>query len=415
MSIREKLFNHPQQVFLRQALFQVHLWSGIILAIYMVAIGVSGSILVFRDELQRSMYPKIAVDPGKPLAQVSTVIGNIQSKFPNAKVTGVYAPKERGEPFVAYLQNIMPQRKGLQFVLAHPNTGRIVGEIDIKTNWLAIVADLHFRLLAGRSGLIANGIGAIFLLVLCITGAMVWWPGIRHWKRAFTVDFRRRWKRVNFDLHSAVGFWTLSIMSIWALSGIYFVWPEQFTNAVAKVMPTSDQRAPEIKIPEHKGRQSAELEPMINRAQAASGGKKLQGVMFPSAAGQPLTIYFGSPNPNTLGPMDFFYFDPYTAKQVGTWHRFQNEKLGDKFIWLMFPLHFGIYWGMAVKIIWAMLGLALPLLTVTGILMYWNRVLHKKWKHLKARTPVRASEVATAGDLPQLVVERDVAMRDLHK
>jgi uncharacterized iron-regulated membrane protein len=35
-----------------------------------------------------------------------------------------------------------------------------------------------------------------------------------------------------------------------------------------------------------------------------------------------------------------------------------------------------------VKIIWAVAGLAIPLLAITGLLMYWNRVLRRKWKRL---------------------------------
>lgn len=46
----------------------------------------------------------------------------------------------------------------------------------------------------------------------------------------------------------------------------------------------------------------------------------------------------------------------------------------------MGPIHFGVYWGMTVKIIWAVLGFALSLLAVTGILMYWNRSLGKQWR-----------------------------------
>ena len=41
----------PQSVWLRKALFQIHLWSGIGIGIYVVLISISGSVLVFRNEL----------------------------------------------------------------------------------------------------------------------------------------------------------------------------------------------------------------------------------------------------------------------------------------------------------------------------------------------------------------------------
>ena len=50
-----------------------------------------------------------------------------------------------------------------------------------------------------------NGVGAAFLLLLNATGMVIWWPGIRNWKRALKVDFERNWRRINFDLHRLGG------------------------------------------------------------------------------------------------------------------------------------------------------------------------------------------------------------------
>ena len=41
----------------------------------------------------------------------------------------------------------------------------------------------------------------------------------------------------------------------------------------------------------------------------------------------------------------------------------------------MYPLHFGTLWGMGVKILWSLMGLGVAVLSVTGLLMYWNRKL----------------------------------------
>jgi uncharacterized iron-regulated membrane protein len=43
----------PQRVWLRRALFQVHLWSGIGIGLYIFMISVTGSVLVYRNELFR--------------------------------------------------------------------------------------------------------------------------------------------------------------------------------------------------------------------------------------------------------------------------------------------------------------------------------------------------------------------------
>ncbi len=60
------------------------------------------------------------------------------------------------------------------------------------------------------------------------------------------------------------------------------------------------------------------------------------------------------------------YFNPYSGEYISTWRYGVNQSLGDWIIWLQVPLHFGTYWGLGVKIVWAVAGLAIPLLAVTG-------------------------------------------------
>ena len=80
-------------------------------------------------------------------------------------------------------------------------------------------------------------------------------------------------------------------------------------------------------------------------------------------------------------------FNPYTGGYISTWQYGVNQSAGDWLIWLQVPLHFGTTWGPVVKIVWAAAGLSFPLLAVTGLLMYWNRYLRRKWKHLRKARP----------------------------
>src|SRR3954468_2492384 len=51
LTIWQRCIRQPQKVWLRRALFQVHLWSGIALGLYVLMISVTGSVLVYRNEL----------------------------------------------------------------------------------------------------------------------------------------------------------------------------------------------------------------------------------------------------------------------------------------------------------------------------------------------------------------------------
>ena len=47
----EQWVRQPQALWLRRATFQVHLWIGIAIGLYVVVLSLSGSVLVFRDDL----------------------------------------------------------------------------------------------------------------------------------------------------------------------------------------------------------------------------------------------------------------------------------------------------------------------------------------------------------------------------
>jgi hypothetical protein len=74
-----------------------------------------------------------------------------------------------------------------------------------------------------------NGIGAICLTLLCLTGAVVWWPGVKNWRRSLTVSWGSQFPRINWDLHSALGFRSFLFVLLWGISGIYFAFPQWFT------------------------------------------------------------------------------------------------------------------------------------------------------------------------------------------
>ncbi len=103
--------------------------------------------------------------------------------------------------------------------------------------WLV---NLHENLLSGNIGRFVNGIGSICLILLCITGAVVWWPGIREWRRSLTVNWRAHFGRINWDLHSALGFWFFFFVLIWGISGFYFAFPDAVNGLLDFLHPGKD-------------------------------------------------------------------------------------------------------------------------------------------------------------------------------
>src|ERR1700712_1772269 len=72
MALLHRLLYTPRQTLVRRMAFQVHLWSGVLIGLYSAVIGLTGSALVFREEIERSLRPALyelaplAMSPPRP-------------------------------------------------------------------------------------------------------------------------------------------------------------------------------------------------------------------------------------------------------------------------------------------------------------------------------------------------------------
>jgi uncharacterized iron-regulated membrane protein len=111
--------------------------------------------------------------------------------------------------------------------LFNPYTGAELGEaLPAGVRALIWTANLHNDLLFGETGKRVNGVGSGLVALIALTGLVVWWPGIQHWRRGLRVRWNVRWQRLTFDLHGALGFWFFGLILLWGVSGLYMAFPE---------------------------------------------------------------------------------------------------------------------------------------------------------------------------------------------
>lgn len=161
----------------------MHLWCGLGLGLYIFFISLTGSVLVYRNEL-----------------------------------------------YVAAMS--MP-------TVADASGGRSNAPI----RWVTQLLDLHDNLLAGSIGRQINGAGAAAVLLVVLTGLVIWWPGRRRWRRSLTLRGGVGWKRFVWDLHSAIGFWGSGFVLVFALSGLYLCFPDVFHSAADRLEPPTERNA----------------------------------------------------------------------------------------------------------------------------------------------------------------------------
>ena len=220
----------PRTVFLRKAAFQVHLWIGLALGLYIVMLSVTGSALVFRREMDAAFRtPLPAYDESAPVLTTEQITQRALALYPGYTVTFVSEGVRRRNPSIS-----VELKRGdeLKERLFNPYTGEDLGDsFPWRSRALLWLVNLHDELLFDRTGRWWNGLLSAVVTVLCLTGAVVWWPGSMRWRRGMSIKWNAGWRRMNFDLHSALGFWMFAPLFVWAFSGVYLGIPDPFTAA----------------------------------------------------------------------------------------------------------------------------------------------------------------------------------------
>lgn len=171
MTTWQKAVDRPRQLAARRLFFQVHLWAGVLSAVYVIVASVSGSLLMVHD-LFRPPEPQANLRAGEQPVGVDSAVSALRGALPGFRVASLVVPQQDGGAYGGFLLS----RGQYAFAQVHPVTGDISQVITRENSWWRFVEDLHNNLLSGRTGRVVNGIGGLSLTLLCLTGIVIWWP-----------------------------------------------------------------------------------------------------------------------------------------------------------------------------------------------------------------------------------------------
>ena len=175
MNSWQRWLQAPQTHLFRRALFQIHLWLGIGLGLYVLVIAISGTALLLKSPFYTWFEPKTLVpletEPltGAALKErmaevyVGYELGFTIEGFEEDEATFIVLEKD-GE----YIPHYFNQYTGEDIGLARPWP-------IVAVEW---VADVHDELMLGRDlGRKINGIGGALFVLMSVTGLLIWWQG----------------------------------------------------------------------------------------------------------------------------------------------------------------------------------------------------------------------------------------------
>ncbi len=252
MGLVAQWLRQPQKVWLRKALFQIHLWLGIGLGLYILMMSVTGSAIVARREMTRALVAhSVTILPGgrisdermQEIAQQVWPGYEIQSLIHMRRLRPYGPLPPAGAPLApsntdAPVQVTLKRAGEVRMRVFDPYSGKDLGDADPwQLRFLHKVVDLHDNLLGGRTGQRVNGCVAIAVSLLFVTGLIIWWPGSQRWKQSLYVQAGVGWRRQLWQLHSMMGIWIFLLLLLWGLSGIYFAFPAPFQQFAEWIHP----------------------------------------------------------------------------------------------------------------------------------------------------------------------------------
>jgi len=368
---------------LRGLWLSVHKWIGLILAILIIPISLSGSLLVWHDWVDEAVNPqRYEVTADVPaLAPTAYAASALAALAPGERIASIrYPDAEEGGPVIVSASQ--PPREGAgggrpmrTSVWLDPGTGRVLDKASGNAGLVQFMHALHGSLTIPGWGRTIVGWVGVFMFVSCLTGIWLWWPVTGSFTRGF------RWKRqnsTNANLHHLSGFWIAIPLAMLSLTGFWISFPSVFGMFEASQPkgggPPDRARAMRAQPLE---RTAMTADAALAAAQPLATGP-LVVINWPTDQAGDWKISFARDG----GPAEVSVAD---SGGTATPPRPPRPETNAR---LMRRLHDGTGMGMVWQVIIFIGGIIPALLAVTGIVMWlrsrgWRAALAKKRKAVK--------------------------------
>ena len=161
----------PWSVRASKWLLWLHLAVGVTAGVMITLTGVTGSVLVFGEEIDRALNPALLrVEPGAERVPIDTVVDRVGSSYPDRRIDRIHLAHE---PDVS-LEVCFAEGPEPSCVYANPYTGTLLGMRVPAYSFKGRLFSFHRRLFAGRAGERIVGLLGILLAVLSVTGLILW-------------------------------------------------------------------------------------------------------------------------------------------------------------------------------------------------------------------------------------------------
>jgi uncharacterized iron-regulated membrane protein len=346
----------------------VHLYAGLIAAPLLFVLGLTGSFLVFEYPLDHLFHAHLAyVQPAAEPMPLDALLASIHSAYPTAKVLTFALSPSSPAPDLAYFAQVqLPEHADSSTVFVNQYTGRVLGKID-GMSFATAVHEFHTDMLIGDRGAFIMMLIASLLILLSLSGIVLWWP-----RKIITIRWNASGRRINFDLHNAIGFYSFVFLLLFGVTGVVVYWQSKWLPVANNALHLPDTE-PDLRIaPPNTSARAIPLEAVSTAARTTFPSARLTQINMPGTRGV-YRAWLKFPEDGTPLGRSFVLVNAYSgailytrsARAVGVPTRFFRE-------WNR-EVHTGDIFGWSTRILACLMSLMLPVLAITGPLFWWRR------------------------------------------
>ncbi len=377
----------------KATLFQLHSIVGLVLALLLTLIAVTGAMMSFEDEMLAGLNARLMRVEPRATARLlpDELIGRVQAANDNPVASITLSRDPAAAVRIRFARNEDRSRPSSLYV--DPYDGRVLGH-PAGEEFFATVRKLHrWLLLPGDGkgyGRLITGIAALGLIAMLISGLVLRWPhrpgSLKIWLKP---NLRLHGRGLHRSLHSVVGTWAMLIYLVMVLTGLWwsFDWYKAgatwlFARAPAAAEPIP-AKAPRGKAARAERPVTSAATPAAQLDRAWASLLQERGDAFASAR---LTLPSGSEPAIRVrawlsepadGRHDDFKFDAVTGAPLSR-ELYAGKTTGERLLARVLDIHRGAFLGWPGKLLFMLAALAMPLFAVTGLLLYLSRRRHQR-------------------------------------
>ncbi len=363
------------------AVWRWHFWSGLLITPVLIIVSLTGSIYVFKAEIERWLYPEVMfVEPVGEAGLVEGFISAINAEYRQHEISFVnfYEDPERAWEAFGDIHGENGEHLDVRRFYYDPYREKLLGTLDNETEFFRVVLAIHRRLFAGTPGRIIVETATCWDIISMLAGLYLWWPkGKAKIWGVWLPRIRGRARVILRDWHTVPGVYMVLFVIMIMFTGLLFtrIWGTGYRagNALTGGFPDFFLNPPQSQLPE-----GDEPPSQISIDQALSTANELfpfwgtsYGIRIVETGSEEAYQVVSSLQEASID-RGVVFIDQYSG-DVLVFETNEDLPLRTHLTLLFYPIHVGSIFGTPTKIIAVIACFLIMTMSSTGVIMWWKR------------------------------------------